>query len=166
MEHHPAGRRAATRDAGWTTVEAAADAVDTMYAAGAIDAADTTGGADLHENGFAVVRSGSQSALARKVDGELRLISHSAPEAWGLRSRSKEQRFALELLLDPDVSVVALDGKGAGRRWAWNLSAPSVTAVYRFDLAHPELGLQMDSDGDGHPETSDRKSTRLNSSHT
>ena len=116
VEHHPAGRRAATRDAGWTTVEAAADAVDTMYAAGAIDAADTTGGADLHENGFAVVRSGSQSALARKVDGELRLISHSAPEAWGLRSRSKEQRFALELLLDPDVSVVALDGRaGTGK---------------------------------------------------
>ena len=116
VEHHPAGRRAATRDAGWTTVEADPDAVDTMYAAGAIDAADTTGGADLHENGFAVVRSGSQSALARKVDGELRLISHSAPEAWGLRSRSKEQRFALELLLDPDVSVVALDGRaGTGK---------------------------------------------------
>ncbi len=116
VEHHPAGRRAATRDAGWTTLEADADAVDTMYAAGAIDAAETNGGTDLHENGFAVVRSGSQSALARKVDGELRLIAHAAPEAWGLRSRSKEQRFALELLLDPDVSVVALDGRaGTGK---------------------------------------------------
>jgi PhoH-like ATPase len=81
-EHHPAGRRAATR----------------------------------HENGFAIVRSGSQSALTRKVDDELRLLSHTAPEAWGLRSRSKEQRFALELLLDPDVSVVALDGRaGTGK---------------------------------------------------
>ena len=116
VEHHPAGRRAATRDAGWTTLEADPDAVDTMYAAGAIDANDADGGAALHENGFAVLRSGSQSALARKVDGELRLIAHAAPEAWGLRARSKEQRFALELLLEPDVSVVALDGRaGTGK---------------------------------------------------
>ncbi len=41
---------------------------------------------------------------------------HNAPEPWGLRARSKEQRFALELLLDPDVSVVALDGRaGTGK---------------------------------------------------
>ena len=116
VEHHPAGRRAATRDAGWTTLEAQVDAIDTMYAAGAIDATEAAGGTALHENGFAVLRSGSQSALARKVDGELRLIAHAAPEAWGLRARSKEQRFALELLLDPDVSVVALDGRaGTGK---------------------------------------------------
>ena len=70
----------------------------------------------LHENGFAVLRSGSQSALARRVDDDLVLLHHSAPEAWGLRARSKEQRFALELLLDPDVSVVALDGRaGTGK---------------------------------------------------
>ncbi len=116
VEHHPAGRRAATRDAGWTTLEAQVDAIDTMYAAGAIDATEAAGGTALHENGFAVLRSGSQSALARKIDGELRLIAHAAPEAWGLRARSKEQRFALELLLDPDVSVVALDGRaGTGK---------------------------------------------------
>ena len=39
-----------------------------------------------------------------------------APEAWGLRPRSKEQHFALELLLDPEVQVVALDGSaGTGK---------------------------------------------------
>jgi PhoH-like ATPase len=44
------------------------------------------------------------------------VLHHSAPEAWGLRARSKEQRFALELLLDPDVNVVALDGRaGTGK---------------------------------------------------
>ena len=44
------------------------------------------------------------------------LLSHSAPEAWGLRARSKEQRFALELLLDPAIEVVALDGRaGTGK---------------------------------------------------
>ena len=52
----------------------------------------------------------------RRVGDELALLSHSAPEAWGLRARSKEQRFALELLLDPAIEVVALDGRaGTGK---------------------------------------------------
>ena len=52
----------------------------------------------------------------RRVDDEWLLLPHQAPEAWGLRARSKEQRFALELLLDPEVSVVALDGRaGTGK---------------------------------------------------
>ncbi|MFM7258522.1 MAG: PhoH family protein, partial [Acidimicrobiaceae bacterium] len=34
----------------------------------------------------------------------------------GLRARNKEQRFALELLLDPQITVVALDGRaGTGK---------------------------------------------------
>jgi PhoH-like ATPase len=38
------------------------------------------------------------------------------PDVWGLRPRSKEQRFALELLIDPSISVVALDGRaGTGK---------------------------------------------------
>jgi PhoH-like ATPase len=115
-EHHPAGRRAATRHAGWMTLEADHEIIDTMYTAGAIAADELPESVDLHENGFAVLRSGSQSALARRIDDELRLLPHAAPEAWGLRARSKEQRFALELLMDPDVSVVALDGRaGTGK---------------------------------------------------
>ena len=63
-----------------------------------------------------MLRAGSQSALTRRVGDELELLSHSAPEAWGLRARSKEQRFALELLLDPAIEVVALDGRaGTGK---------------------------------------------------
>ena len=47
---------------------------------------------------------------------DLALLSHNAPEAWGLRACSKEQRFALELLLDPTIEVVALDGRaGTGK---------------------------------------------------
>jgi PhoH-like ATPase len=115
-EHHPAGRRATTRHAGWMTLESDHTTIDTLYTAGAVDVAELPLSKDLHENGFGVVRSGSQSALVRRVDDELQLLPHNPPEAWGLRSRSKEQRFALELLLDPDVSVVALDGRaGTGK---------------------------------------------------
>jgi len=70
----------------------------------------------VDENEFLILRAGSQSGLARRRGDMLELLSHATPEAWGLRPRSKEQRFALELLLDPTVSVVALDGRaGTGK---------------------------------------------------
>ncbi len=68
-----------------------------------------------HPNTFVVLRHGSQSALCRCDGTTLRPLGRT-PEAWGLRPRSKEQHFALELLCDPEVSVVALDGTaGTGK---------------------------------------------------
>jgi PhoH-like ATPase len=107
---------------GWSTIEAPYETIDCLYAAGAvaIDAVVTDSASDaaieFNENEFAVLRSGSQSALVRAVHGEFVLLSQHTPEAWGLRPRSKEQRFALELLLDPDIAVIALDGRaGTGK---------------------------------------------------
>jgi len=102
---------------GWTTFEAPYNTIDCLYAAGAISIDAITPGDDrLNENEFAVLRAGSQSALVRVVGDEFVLLTHAAPEPWGLRPRSKEQRFALELLLDPEISVVALDGRaGTGK---------------------------------------------------
>jgi PhoH-like ATPase len=120
-EHHPVGRSKVTRPAGWSTVQVPEDAaghalIDALYGHGAVAVADVDGAAALQDNEFLVLRCGSQSALARCSNGELVLLGHTTPEAWGLRARSKEQRFALELLLDPDVSVVALDGRaGTGK---------------------------------------------------
>lgn len=115
-EHRPVGRSASTRPTGWTTIECEHETIDSLYSAGGISLTEVGGACGLHENGFAVLRAGSQSALVRCRSGELVLLPRAAPEAWGLRSRSKEQRFALELLLDPDVSVVALDGRaGTGK---------------------------------------------------
>ena len=105
---------------GWSTIEAPYESIDCLYAAGAIaiDAVVTASDSaiEFNENEFAVLRSGSQSALVRAVDDEFVLLSQHTPEAWGLRPRSKEQRFALELLLDPDIAVIALDGRaGTGK---------------------------------------------------
>ena len=107
---------------GWSTIEAPYETIDCLYAAGAvaIDAVITDSAPDtaiqFNENEFAVLRTGSQSALVRAVHGEFVLLSQHTPEAWGLRPRSKEQRFALELLLDPDIAVIALDGRaGTGK---------------------------------------------------
>ncbi len=59
------------------------------------------------------------TALARiNPDGEtVKLLSEFAEhEIWGIRARNREQRFALELLLDPQVQLVTLVGKaGTGK---------------------------------------------------
>ena len=115
-EHHPVGRSMVTRPMGWITADVPRDIVDRLYADGDVVAADNPDLDILHENEFAVVRAGSQSALVRRNGDLVELLPAASPEAWGLRARSKEQRFTLELLLDPDVSVVALDGQaGTGK---------------------------------------------------
>ncbi|MGH9133329.1 MAG: PhoH family protein [Ilumatobacteraceae bacterium] len=115
-EHQPSRRRGAERPIGWSVIESTYQVIDCLYAAGAVTVTAVDEAATMGENEFAVLRCGSQSALSRRVDDELVLLTHSVPEAWGLRPRSKEQRFALELLLDPDIAVVALDGRaGTGK---------------------------------------------------
>lgn len=114
-EHQPTRIRT-ERPVGWSVIETGYEPIDCLYAAGAIEAGAVPAAAELNENEFAVLRSGSQSALARRVGSEMVLLPHTVPEPWGLRPRNKEQRFAIELLTDPDIAVVALDGRaGTGK---------------------------------------------------
>ena len=115
-EHHPLARASSDRAMGWVTLEADAATVDALYSNEAAEVSAVAGAEVLYNNNFAILRHGSQSALARVRDGELRVLNSNTPEAWGLRPRNKEQRFALELLLDPAISVIALDGRaGTGK---------------------------------------------------
>ena len=116
-EHTLARSRKDRPAIGWTTIDTTHEVVDCLYAAGGIAVDAVLDDADvMSENEFAVLRSGSQSALVRSVAGEFILLHQSSPEPWGLRPRNKEQRFALELLLDPDIAVIALDGRaGTGK---------------------------------------------------
>jgi PhoH-like ATPase len=122
MEHQRLrGRAMFERPVGWKTLEVAPATVDAVYAnpAGlAVDdvapADETTLRVELTDR-YAVLRAGSQSVLVRHEAGEL-VPMLRVPEPWGLRPRSKEQQFALDLLLDPEVRVVALDGiAGTGK---------------------------------------------------
>ena len=97
------------------TFEVPAEVIDELYATPSGLEASAFLNAPLTTNRFAVLRNGSQSVLARSDGKRLRPLLR-IPEAWGLRPRSKEQHFALELLLDPEVQVVALDGTaGTGK---------------------------------------------------
>jgi PhoH-like ATPase len=122
MEHQRLrGRAAFERPVGWRTLEVAAATVDLVYqhANGlGLDEVPGTEGERLRAelaDRYAVLRAGSQSVLVRR-DGDELVALQRVPEPWGLRPRSKEQQFALDLLLDPEVRVVALDGMaGTGK---------------------------------------------------
>ena len=59
----------------------------------------------------------SKSALARHLyGGKLGPLRFGSPDTFGLKARNKEQKFALELLLDDEVRLVTLIGKaGTGK---------------------------------------------------
>jgi PhoH-like ATPase len=114
--HEPSRGDRSERPVGWMVADVGHEIIDSLYAAGAVDIEGVPTVLDLNENEFVVLRSGSQSALARRVADELTLLPQNLPEPWGLRPRNKEQRFSLELLMDPDIAVVALDGRaGTGK---------------------------------------------------
>ncbi|MBI2703912.1 MAG: PhoH family protein [Actinobacteria bacterium] len=122
IEHQRLGRRDAdqVRSSGWLTASVSGELIDHLYHAPQGIAVSDLGFdhealACLEVNEFAVCQAGSQSALIRRHGDRLVTVTR-APEAWGLRPRSKEQQFALDLLLDPAVTVVALDGMaGTGK---------------------------------------------------
>jgi PhoH-like ATPase len=104
---------------GWVTVDVDGTIIDDLYAGRDVATADVEAacGSALVTNTFVALRSGSSSVLARvRESGAMSRLPGGTPQVWGLRPRNKEQRFALELLMDPDIKVVALDGQaGTGK---------------------------------------------------
>lgn len=108
---------------GWHELDVAAEVIDHLYADPDPDGDEAAGPPAglapvldaLATNEYGVLRAGSQSALVRRRRHGLTTLGNDLP-AWDLRPRNKEQRFALDLLLDDDVKVVALDGAaGTGK---------------------------------------------------
>jgi len=159
MEHQRLrGRSAFERPVGWRTIEVSAAAVDAVYQDSSGLGIDELPAADAQRlqteltDRYAVLRAGSQSVLVRHEDGVLEALQR-VPEPWGLRPRSKEQQFALDLLLDPDVRIVALDGMAgtgktllalaAGLEQVMETSQYDKVAVYRpvVPVGKAELGF-------------------------
>jgi len=97
-------------------VEVEGGVVDSFYRQGLL-ALNGLGPAEPHQ--FFVLKSRAtspQSALARHQGGRLIPLSFGNAECFGISPRNKEQRFALELLLDPAVKVISLAGPaGTGK---------------------------------------------------
>ena len=123
--------------------------VDAFFAAGALDW-DREPRPFPHE--FLLLRNPaapSQSALCRHLGGRLFPLRHDGDAPWGIRARNKEQRFALELLLDERVKVVTLVGPAGTGKTLLALAAGLELAVElqayrRFLVMRPVIPMGED----------------------
>ncbi len=78
----------------------------------------------LHLNGFVYDESGERPlhALVKEISGRtavlatLREYSHAKNSVWGITARNREQNFALNLLMNPELDFVTLLGQaGTGK---------------------------------------------------
>lgn len=77
-----------------------------------------------------------RSALARVVEpGRLKHLSSRYEKVWNVQARNREQRMALELLMDPDVLLVTLVGQAGTGKTLLALAAALQTTVrqHRYD---------------------------------
>jgi len=76
----------------------------------------------LYPNQFVMLISEAnekKTALSKYINSNTKLqevVQYKKNSVWGVRSRNKEQLFALNLLMDPDIPIVSLVGKaGSGK---------------------------------------------------
>ena len=74
---------------------------------------------DIYPNQFCILKlsaSSSKSALGRYVHHRFNKMVHEGKTVYGIKALNKEQKFALDLLLDDAIRVVTLVGKaGTGK---------------------------------------------------
>jgi PhoH-like ATPase len=100
---------------GVTELYLAHEEIDRFYREGYLDYRP----GDLQPHQFCIlklVESSSKSALARYSHHRLHKLAHDGKAVYGIKALNKEQKFALDLLLDEDIQVVTLVGKaGTGK---------------------------------------------------
>ncbi|MDP2105167.1 MAG: PhoH family protein [Desulfobulbaceae bacterium] len=110
------------------------DVINEMYAKKELP----TEGMDLYANEFVhLVDEGDEkhSALARVNKKGLMVLLSQPETVWRVHARSKEQRMALELLMDPEVELVTLVGQAGTGKTLLAIAAglESVINLGRYD---------------------------------
>ena len=89
--------------------------IDRFYREGYLDYQAS----DLQPHQFCILKLGessSKSALGRYFQHRLHKLTHDGKAVYGIKALNKEQKFALDLLLDESIQVVTLVGKaGTGK---------------------------------------------------
>ncbi len=101
---------------GWREVKVSAAVIDAFHKNETL----ILDGSDFFTNEFILLRdeqNPKHTGIGRAISEHV--VVHLNPEyenAWNIHSRSKEQRMALELLLNPDINLVTLIGRaGTGK---------------------------------------------------
>jgi PhoH-like ATPase len=118
---------------GWREVRVSASLIEDFHNNETL----TLAGSDFHTNEFILLRDEQKpkhSGLGRAVSAQA--VAHLNPEyesAWHIHSRSKEQRMALELLLNPDINLVTLIGRAGTGKTMLALAA-GLEAVLKLEI--------------------------------
>ncbi len=104
---------------GWRELTVSGDQIEAFHQRNQLEIPALPEDEVLLPNEFVLLRDGDKpkhSGMAR-VKGELLVrLNDSFDKPWNLSAHSKEQRMALELLLDPEVALVSLVGRaGTGK---------------------------------------------------
>lgn len=121
--------------------------VSSFYDNGYIECSDE----GLMPNEYVVLKGGRQSALAVHKNGSLNKLTHTSKgklDIMGIKPRNKEQCFALEMLLDPDIHMATLTGMaGCGKTILSTAAAIHMLKEGRYDkivLSRPIQSLSGD----------------------
>jgi len=110
-------------------------------------------GFELYPNEFILLVDAANpkhTALTRvSQNGKLMHLTPRYEKAWNIKPRSKEQRMALELLMDPVVQIVTLVGKAGTGKTLLALAAAlqSTVKLHRYDkilVSRPIIPLGKD----------------------
>lgn len=105
---------------GWREIALLPEQIDSFYSSGLEVPKDLF----LIENEFIVAKSGSSSFIARHKNGKFHKLNCKIESISKIDPRNKEQKFAIESLLDPDIPLVTLTGlAGSGKTFLTLMSA-------------------------------------------
>ncbi len=115
---------------GWRELQVPTELVDQFHREDSL----VIEGGDFLTNEFVLLKDENNpkhSGIGRAVSPQL--VIHLNPErdsAWTIRSRSKEQRMALELLLNPEINLITMIGRAGTGKTLLALAAGLETVVH------------------------------------
>jgi PhoH-like ATPase len=134
---------------GTATVKVNPELIDRFYADGSVLIQEV----ELEPNQMVILEDefgSSKSALGRHLqNGKVVLLRFGNQDPFGLKARNKEQKFALELLLDDEIRIVTLIGRAGTGKTLLALAAGLQKVVEdsryrRLSVARPVIPMGHD----------------------
>ena len=147
---------------GWRQVSVPGELIDRFYK----DKALETEGFHFYHNEFILLQDETNpkhSGLGRATGPEtLTHLNSESDHAWNINARSKEQRMALELLLNPEISLVTLIGQAGTGKTLLALAAGLECVIHKENYERLLVSrpiIPMGKDIGYLPDTKDEKLT-------
>ena len=117
--------------------------IDTLYNQGSINVKDVQKEFTPESNECYIFKGTTSSALARYDAKSERIYRVEKKSAYGIKPRNAEQTFSLNMLMDPEVKLIALTGKaGTGKTLLALAAAIEQHRLYeQILLARPIVAL-------------------------